>query len=128
MIKSWKKFNEEISLSNLFGKKEDPDAWKKDGPKVMSDTGRPVDDGSNPRAIPKFEPVKVEPRIDKSFLQEISDRLYGPDSEDYMDEIKEINKKYRKRPGKAGNELFDPESDIQRKKREEVINRQFPKI
>jgi hypothetical protein len=64
-------------------------------------------------------------RIDSLFLQEISDRLYGPDSESYMAAIKELNKTHRKREGRVGAEFFDSEIERKRKAREKDIVNQF---
>jgi hypothetical protein len=73
--------------------------------------------------IKKFN-EEWESRIDSDIIQEISDRLYGPDGEAYLNDIKELNKKYRKREGKVGSEFFDPEIINKRRERErEIINR-----
>ena len=48
-------------------------------------------------------------RVDPYFIQEISDRLYGPDSEDYIDALKELNKNFRPREGRYGNQFYDDE-------------------
>jgi hypothetical protein len=48
----------------------------------------------------------TEKRVDPYFLQEISDRLFGPDSEEYTNAIIELNKKFRPREGKTGHDIF----------------------
>lgn len=45
-------------------------------------------------------------KVDPYFLQEISDRLYGPESSDYIDALIELNKKFRPRIGKTGHDIF----------------------
>jgi hypothetical protein len=57
-----------------------------------------------------FSKKKIEdPRIDVYFIQEVSDRLYGPDSDDYIEALKELNKKYRPRRGRTGHDIFKGE-------------------
>ena len=50
-----------------------------------------------------------EYRVDPYFIQEISDRLYGPDSDDYIEALKELNKNFRPREGRFGNQFYDDE-------------------
>jgi hypothetical protein len=45
-------------------------------------------------------------KVDPYFLQEISDRLYGPDSEAYVEAIKQLNMKFRGREGRTGHDIF----------------------
>ena len=65
----------------------------------------------------------IESKVDPSFLQEVSDRLYGPDSEDYINALKELNLKFRKREGRYGNQLYDPSQQQKSAEREQLINR-----
>jgi hypothetical protein len=51
-----------------------------------------------------------EPRINPYFIQEISDRLYGPDSDEYIKELTELNKRFRPRPGRTGHDIFKGEN------------------
>jgi hypothetical protein len=44
--------------------------------------------------------------VDPYFLQDISDRLYGPDSKSYIDALKELNEKFRPRAGRTGYDIF----------------------
>ncbi len=98
MIKKWQKFNEDI-----FDKSEEENTFK-DEPKVKN--------------------VLTDSRLDTLVLQEISDRLYGPDSEEYVKAIEELNKKFRPRRGRSASDLYDPNLDAKRKAREqEIINR-----
>lgn len=62
------------------------------------------------------------PKIDNLFLQDISDRLYGPDSEAYIEALKKLNKGFRPRSGKNGTEFYEPEIVEQTKQRERIIN------
>lgn len=57
---------------------------------------------------PEIKTGGIENKIDPYFIQEISDRLYGPDSEEYVKEITEINKKYRPRGGRFGSQFYEP--------------------
>jgi hypothetical protein len=50
----------------------------------------------------KFSDRKVDPY----FLQEISDRLYGPDSKEYIDALIELNKNFKPRAGRTGHDIF----------------------
>jgi hypothetical protein len=74
--------------------------------------------------IKKFN-EEFDSRIDSSIMQEISDRLYGPDSESYLNAIKELNKTHRKREGRVGSEFFDPEIVRKRREREKELISKF---
>jgi hypothetical protein len=67
------------------------------------------------------------PKVDNLFLQEISDRLYGPDSESYIEALKRLNKGFRPRPGKNGVEFYEPEIVTQTKEKEREINQNISK-
>lgn len=54
------------------------------------------------------EPKRVEYRVDKYFIQEISDRLYGPDAEEYVKALIELNKNFRPRTGRFGSQFYEP--------------------
>jgi hypothetical protein len=45
-------------------------------------------------------------KVDPYFLQEISDRLYGPESKEYIDALIELNKKFKPRVGRTGHDIF----------------------
>lgn len=47
--------------------------------------------------------------VDPYFLQEISDRLFGPESDGYIEAIKELNSKFRPRVGKTGHDIYKNE-------------------
>jgi hypothetical protein len=51
---------------------------------------------------PLSKTINEQPTIDAYFMQEISDRLYGPDAFLYIEELKKIHLKIRKRDGKYG--------------------------
>ena len=74
--------------------------------------------------IKKFN-EEWQSKIDSLFLQEISDRLYGPDSESYIKAIEDLNKTHRKRVGRVGSELYDDSLEQKRKQRERDIISQF---
>ena len=67
------------------------------------------------------------PKIDNLFLQDISDRLYGPDSEAYIEALKRLNKGFRPRFGKNGTDFYEPEIVTQTKQREREINTHISK-
>lgn len=118
MIKNWKSFNE-----GLFSSKKEKSPLSGSTPKLMSTTKRPSEE-----EIEKYqkdlEKLKepIEPKIDSDFLQEVSDRLYGPDSEEYVRALKELNDKFRPRRGKYGKQLYDPSlTQAVAKRQEEII-------
>ena len=47
-------------------------------------------------------------KVDKMVLQEISDRLYGPQSEDYVKALLELNKSFKPRAGKSFHDFYEP--------------------
>ena len=75
--------------------------------------------------IKKFNEEWESGRIDKLFIQEISDRIYGTDSESYIAAIKELNKTHRRREGRVGSELFDDEIIKKRREREKELVKKF---
>lgn len=107
MIKKWTKFNED-----LFDKKPSDDASKPMG--VRTTVPRPeqpvnkLSDEEVENLKKDFEKSNIErnKRIDPYFIQEVTDRILGPDSEAYITELTELNKKYRSRTGKTGPDVF----------------------
>jgi hypothetical protein len=97
---------------------------KKDSGHVLKPMG--VKLGERP-VINTVEKIVIEnkpiDRVDKYFMQEISDLLFGPDSEIYISELKKLNNSFRKRDGRSGNQFYDPKYDIERRKKEEIVNR-----
>ena len=55
---------------------------------------------------------KKQRGVDPYFLQEVSDRLYGPDSDGYIEALKELNKNFRPRLGRTGHDIFTPSPNI----------------
>lgn len=45
-------------------------------------------------------------KIDPYFIQEISDRLYGPDSDEYIKAIIDLNSKFEPRRGRTGPQIY----------------------
>jgi tetrahydromethanopterin S-methyltransferase subunit G len=118
MIKNWNKFNE-----GWFDKKEKESDLIPKG--LMSSTGRPSSEESEriQKDLDKLS-SKIEPRVDSDFMQEISDRLYGPDSEEYIKALKELNKSFQPRQGRYGSQLYDPSNyEEVNKRQQEVINK-----
>ena len=118
MIKNWDKFNE-----GWFDKKEKESDLIPKG--LMSSTGRPSAEESEriQKDLDKLS-SKIEPRVDSDFMQEISDRLYGPDSEEYIKALKELNLSFKPRQGRYGGQLYDPSNyEETNKRQQEVINK-----
>lgn len=88
-MKHLRKFNEEIS-----------DDLK---PKGFRTTERPTEED----LAKAPDHLKSSRRVDSYFIQEISDRLYGPDSEEYMKAIAELNNNFRPRSGRYGSQFSD---------------------
>jgi hypothetical protein len=63
--------------------------------------------------------VKETPSIE--LLNDLSDLLYGPESSEYIKELIELNKKFKKRESKFGEELIDPSIEEKRKEKERSI-------
>jgi hypothetical protein len=120
MIKNWEKFNEEIF--GLGKTKSEDSELKPTGVKVIENPDQ-LRGVSTVKASPKEKNVLTDSRIDSSILQEISDRLYGPDSEEYVKAIQELNTKFRARKGRRAGEFYDASIEAKRKTREqEIIN------
>jgi hypothetical protein len=112
MIKNWIKFNE-----GWFTKKEEESDLVPKG--MMSSTGRPTEEDLNKSlSQPK---IRVENKVDSELIQDISDRLYGPDSEEYINALRELNISFRARQGRYGSQLFDPSNLEQTKRREQEV-------
>ena len=112
MIKNWNKFNE---------------GWfiKKESESDLIPTGRPSAEESE-RMLKDLDKLssKIEPKVDSDFMQEISDRLYGPDSEEYIKALKELNMSFKPRQGRYGSQLYDPlNHEKNNKRQQEVINK-----
>ena len=101
MIKDWEKFNEEWFNRN----KEESNDLK---PTKITSTKRPTSEESEKtqKELDKLK-TKIEPRVDTDFLQEISDRLYGPDSEKYKKALKDLNASFRPRKGRYGGQFYE---------------------
>jgi len=118
MIKNWDKFNE-----GWFSKKKEENDLTPKG--LKSSTGRPTPEETEriQKDLDKLS-VKVGPKVDSDFMQEISDRLYGPDSEEYIKALKELNVSFRPRQGRYGSQLYDPSNvEETNKRQQEVISK-----
>lgn len=127
MIKKWNQYNEEMGWP--WKKQEDqlPPDLKPKGFTTVEPVGGQLKGVSDVKAeIPKKNPL-VDDRIDKLILQEISDRLYGPDSEAYVAAIQELNKKFRKANVLVGtqmsNQEFKRREEERQAKEREIINK-----
>jgi len=54
---------------------------------------------------------KSNNKVDPYFLQDVVDRICGPESEEYKKAIIEVNKKFKSRPGRTGKEIFNEKYD-----------------
>lgn len=134
MIKKWNDYNEEIS----WPWKKETDNPQPKGPTFSSEVrpegGRNVEFSDVKPLPPKKDPLTTY-KVDTDIMQEISDRLYGPDSEEYVNAVLALHDmkntdgslKFGKREGRWGRQLGDKESEKreeERKKRQqEIINR-----
>jgi hypothetical protein len=50
-----------------------------------------------------------EEKLSPYFIQEISDRLYGPDADAYIKAIIELNSKFEPRQGRTGPQIYRDE-------------------
>ena len=48
-------------------------------------------------------------KLSPYFVQEISDRLYGPDADEYIKALIELNSKFEPRKGRSGPEIYRDE-------------------
>jgi hypothetical protein len=48
-------------------------------------------------------------QLDPYFIQEISDRLFGPDKDEYIEALKELHTRFRPRVGRVGHDAFKDE-------------------
>lgn len=130
MIKNWNQYNEDAGWP--WKKKEtDSDLTKNLGAsKTVQPEGGQLRGVSDVKAeAPKPNPL-VDYKIDPLFVQEISDRLYGPDWKVYSERIKELNDKfdrdgYAKREGKTAPEFLQPEIEEERLRRQQEIIKKF---
>jgi hypothetical protein len=90
--------------------------------RIKSTIGRPID--GDIVSVQKQTSDMKKPiinKVDKMFLQEISDRLYGPDSDGYIEALSELNKLFKPRAGKSFLEFYEPEiSEGVRRKQKEI--------
>jgi len=107
--------------------KEESDLTPKGFRSVVHPTGGQLRDVSKVKASPIEKNPLVDRRIDLDIMQEISDRLYGPDSEEYLKAILELNEKFRARGGSYGHKIggADPSAEAKRKAREQEINQRI---
>lgn len=84
---------------------------------VMSSTGRPpIETGKIDAETLRKQKEEMQrnaqmhsKRVDPYFLQEVSDRLFGPDSEEYIKALKELNNRFRPKEGRVGHDIFKEE-------------------
>jgi hypothetical protein len=108
-----------------WSKKEQPSDITPRGVKSTVYPDEQLKSVSDVKALPQQKNPLVDRKIDLDVMQEISDRLYGPDSEEYLKAILDLNSKFRKRSGKHGNQFLDPSIEAKRKEREREINQRI---
>lgn len=60
--------------------------------------------------IDSFHREKEESsKLGPYFIQEIFDRLYGPESEEYVKELHRLNSKFKARQGRTGPQIYRDE-------------------
>jgi len=128
-MKHIKKFNE-----SWFSKKDKTKETSDITPRGVSRTSIPdqrnTSSGLSEEELEELKRNRIsnqETRVDAYFMQEISDRLFGPDSEGYMQAIKELNLKFRPREGRTANQFYDPSISGERRRKEDEINRNILK-
>ena len=129
-MKNMKKFNE-----SWFSKKSNPEEITDITPRGVSRTSMPAErNTSSGLSEEELEELKrnsssskVETKVDTYFMQEISDRLFGPDAEGYIQAIKELNLKFKPREGRTANQFYDPSIADERRHKEDEINRNILK-
>jgi len=124
-MKNIKKFNE-----SWFSKKSKPEEISDITPRGVLRTSMPSQRNTSSglseeelEELRKSKKSEITNRVDPYFIQEISDRLYGPDSEEYIQAIKDLNSQFRPREGRAGNQLYDPSITDEFRRREDEVNR-----
>lgn len=112
MIKGWSKFNEELDIKS----------------------------GARTTQVPHREPSRLSPeelekmkgnlnksdeerskKVDPYFIQEITDRILGPDSEEYVRELEELNAKYRSRVSKTGRGIYEGRTEKASKEKDSDV-------
>ena len=128
-MKNIKKFNE-----SWFSKKDKTKETSDITPRGVSRTSMPdqrnTSSGLSEEELEELKRNRIsnqETRVDAYFMQEISDRLFGPDSEGYIQAIKELNLKFRPREGRTANQFYDPSISDERRHKEDEINRNILK-
>lgn len=128
-MKNMKKFNE-----SWFSKKINPEGISDITPRGVSRTSMPdqrnTSTGLSEEELEELKRTrshKQESQVDAYFMQEISDRLFGPDAEGYIQAIKELNQKFKPREGRTANQFYDPSISDERRHKEDEINRNILK-
>jgi hypothetical protein len=128
-MKNIKKFNE-----SWFSKKDKTEEISDITPRGVSKTSMPdqrnTSSGLSEEELEELKRTRIskqETRVDAYFMQEISDRLFGPDSEGYIQAIKELNLKFKPREGRTANQFYDPSISDERRHKEDEINRNILK-
>lgn len=120
MIKKWNQYNEEISWP--FKSKEDKpsDITPKGIKSTVHPEGGQLTSHSDVKVNQPQKNPLVDDRVDKSLIQDISDRLYGPDSEEYIAALKELNSKFRRANVLVGHQMRNQDTEERERRRIEA--------
>jgi hypothetical protein len=93
-----------------FFKKEKEKSKEEFVIKARTTVQRPVDEVKKltKKDLDKLKKLNQnDKKVDPYFLQDIVDRICGPDSEEYKLAIIELNKKFKSRVGRTGRKIFE---------------------
>ncbi len=123
MIKKWNEYNEEVSWP--WKREEKPsDITPKGIMSTVHPEGGKLTSYSDVKVnAPQKNPL-VDDKVDKSLIQEISDRLYGPDSDEYIAAIKELNSKFRRANVLVGHQMRNQDT-VERERRRVEAEREL---
>lgn len=100
-------------VENLFGKKVKSETKPMGVVTTVSRPEQPVNKISDEKKQEMIEAYYKEKqereKTDAYFVQEIVDRIYGPDADEYVEALKALNAKYRARVGRTGSQIYRDE-------------------
>ena len=112
MIKGWSKFNEELDIKSGAKTTQVPD---REPSRLSTEEIEKIKGNFN-----KSDEERNK-KVDPYFIQEITDRILGPDSEEYVRELEELNAKYRSRVGKTGRSVYEGRTEKASKEKDSDV-------
>jgi hypothetical protein len=103
-------------------KKELTDDVKPRGIKYTIDRPSEADIAKLTKQRENMKKSIITNKVDKMVLQNISDRLYGPESDAYIKALEELNKSFKPRAGKSYLDFYEPGIVEDVKKTQKKIN------